>query len=211
MKKHCKFAAVILAAGLSTRLGRPKQLLKVAGKSMLEHAITAARGAGIVTPVLVLGAFADDILKDVRAVTKCDTIFNQDYADGQAASLRAGVSSIMGTCDAAIFMLADQPLIKATLIMELMTRFNQHRPDILYPVYRRRRGNPVIISSRLFPRLLGATGDQGARFLFADTSLHVHACEVEDRAVVTDVDSWDDYFSLVDSADGSTHPKKEKR
>ena len=211
MKKNCKFAAVILAAGMSTRLGRPKQLLRVAGKSMLEHAITAARGAGIVTPVLVLGAFADDNLKDVRSVTKCETIFNHNFADGQATSLKAGVSSIMDTCDAAIFMLADQPLITATLIMELMTRFNQHKPHILHPVYRERRGNPVIISARLFPRLLASTGDQGARFLFADTSLRVHAYEVEDKAVVTDVDTWDDYFTLVDSANGSTHPQKENR
>ena len=178
---------------------------------MLEHAITAARGAGIVTPVLVLGAFADDILKDVRSVTKCETIFNHNFADGQATSLKAGVSSIMDTCDAAIFMLADQPLITATLIMELMTRFNQHKPHILHPVYRERRGNPVIISARLFPRLLASTGDQGARFLFADTSLRVHAYEVEDKAVVTDVDTWDDYFTLVDSANGSTHPQKENR
>lgn len=198
-----QFSAVILAAGMSSRMGRPKQLLRVMGKSMLEHAITAAKGAGIVSPVLVIGAFAADILRDIKLASKCETIFNKDYKDGQATSLRVGVEAVKGKCDAAIFMLSDQPLIDAVLITELMEQFSNYRPDILYPVYKKQRGNPVVISARLFSRLINSSGDQGARFLFNDNSLALRAYQVENRAVITDVDTWLDYLRLLRSISGN--------
>jgi len=196
MKNKVKFAAVILAAGMSSRMGRPKQMLRLEGKSMLEHAISAARGAGIISPVLVIGAFADDVMQDVELMKKCEPIFNKDYTEGQATSLRVGVEAVMGKCEAAVFMLADQPLIDAALIIELMEQFNRYKPDILYPVYKEQRGNPVIASANLFPRLINASGDQGARFLFSDRSLTIHTCDVENIAVITDVDTWDDYLEV---------------
>ncbi len=207
MKKHLEFAAVILAAGMSSRMGRPKQLLEVMGRSMLEHAITAARGAGIVSPTLVIGAFADDIVRDVKLVRKCEIIFNKNFMEGQAASLRAGVRAVKGKCEAAIFMLTDQPLIDAALITELMEQFSHYKPDILYPVYNRQRGNPVIISARLFPRLMNSTGDQGARFLFSDKSLTVRAHEVENKAVITDIDTWHEYLQILQSTNDSSHKR----
>ena len=208
MKKNLEFAAVILAAGMSSRMGRPKQLLKVMGRSMLEHAISAARGAGIVSPTLVIGAFAEDIVNDVKLVRKCKIIFNKDFEKGQAASLRAGVRAVKGKCEAAIFMLIDQPLIDATLITELMEQFNLYKPDILFPVYKKQRGNPVIINARLFPRLMNSTGDQGARFLFSDKSLTIRAHEVENKAVITDVDTWRDYLQVLQSTNDSSRRRE---
>lgn len=208
MKKNLTFAAVILAAGMSSRMGKPKQLLKVLGKSMLEHSIAAARGAGIVSPVLVLGAFADDIVRDVKLVSKCEIIFNKDFMEGQATSLRVGVRAVTGKCEAAIFMLTDQPLIEATLITELMGQFSHYKPDILYPVYKQQRGNPVIINARLFPRLMTSSGDQGARFLFSDKSLTIRAYEVENKAVITDVDTWHDYLQVLQPPNDSSHRRE---
>ena len=197
MNKTCTFAAVILAAGMSTRMGRPKQLLKLAGMSMLEHAIAAVKDAGIVSPVLVLGAYAPDILRCVKLVEKCEVILNKDFAEGQASSLRVGVDAVSGKCEAAVFMLADQPLVDAALVSELMDHFSYNNPDVLYPVYKGQRGNPVIISASLFPRLMSTTGDRGARFIFADKSLNILAHEVEDKAVITDVDTWNAYDQVV--------------
>lgn len=201
MRNNLKFAAVILAAGMSSRMGKPKQMLRVMGKSMLEHAIIAARGAGILSPVLVIGAFADDILQDIELIKKCETIFNKDFAEGQATSLKVGVDAVRGKCEAAIFMLADQPLIDAALIKELMEQFNHYKPDILYPVYKKQRGNPVIITASLFPRLMDSTGDQGARFLFSDNSLTIRTYEVKSKAVITDIDTWYDYLQVQRSTD----------
>ena len=176
---------------------------------MLEQAITATRGAGMDAPVLVIGAFADEILQTVKLVAKCQIIHNLNFAQGQATSLIAGVRAILGKCDAALFMLADQPFIDAPFIIELMNQYVEHKPDLLCPVYRNQRGNPVIISAHLFPRLLHATGDQGARFLFADETLNRHAYEVNNKAIITDVDTWDDYLTALDTATTCSHLKEE--
>lgn len=189
--------AVILAAGSSSRMGRPKQLLRVRGDCMLDHAITAAQGAGVAPPLLVLGAFAEEILHSARLAASCEVCINQEYGRGQASSLAAGVQAVAGSCRAAIFLLADQPFVDAALVAEMVARFAETSPDILYPVYRKQRGNPVIISSSLFPRLLTARGDKGARFLFKDKSLDIIEYEVENAAVVTDIDTPQDYQAII--------------
>lgn len=194
-----RIKAVILAAGSSSRMRTPKQLLKVQGVSMLDHAIEAALGAGLTRPVVVLGAHRDTILSGIRLAKSCDIVVNPDYTQGQASSLVAGVQRIMNRCDAAIFMLSDQPLVKAELVSDLINRFIEHRPDVLLPFYRQKRGNPVIISNSLFPKLITATGDAGARFLFKDRNLNIYQCEVNDRSVVIDIDTPEAFQSLKQS------------
>ncbi|MBU0942936.1 MAG: nucleotidyltransferase family protein [Proteobacteria bacterium] len=189
--------AIILAAGTSSRMGRPKQLLQVEGECMLDHAIAAAQGAGAAPPVLILGAFAEEILRGARLATTCEIHRNQEYGKGQASSLVAGVQAVAGRCDAAIFLLTDQPFIDAQLVAGMTALFAEKRPDILYPLYRKQRGNPVIISSSLFPRLLTARGDKGARFLFTDKSLDILEYEVDNAAVVTDIDTLQDYAAIL--------------
>ena len=102
----------------------------------------------------------------------------------------------MYRCDGAVFMLCDQPFVRGSLLAVLVERFRQKRPDLLYPVYRRQRGNPVVISSRLFPRLLTAAGDSGARFLFNDPELDSIAYEVDDQSVLMDIDTPEEYEAL---------------
>jgi len=196
MKDISNFKAVILAAGSSSRMGKPKQLLKVKGKSMLDHAISAALGAGINTPVVVLGANKDQILDGIELADKCDIIYNSDFTTGQASTLVAGTKRVINSCDAAVFMLADQPFVTAKLIAGMINRFLDERPDLLYPLYQQQRGNPVIISSDLFPRLLTATGDTGARFLFTDSTLKILAHEVDDRSVIIDIDTPEMYQAI---------------
>lgn len=199
MSVDTRIKAVILAAGSSSRMCTPKQLLKVQGKSMLDHAIEAALGAGLSRPVVVLGAHKNTILSGIRLAKSCDIVVNPDYAMGQASSMIAGVQHIKNRCDAAIFMLSDQPLVKAALVSDLISRFIEHRPDVLFPVYGQKRGNPVIISKDLFPKLLTATGDTGARFLFKDRNLNIFPCEVKDRSVVIDIDTPEAFHSLKQS------------
>lgn len=187
---------VILAAGSSSRMGRPKQLLRVGGKTMLDRAIRAAMDAGLGKPVLVLGASLDQVLEQSELAKICEVVANMDFALGQSTSLAAGVRRVMGGCDGAVFMLCDQPFIRAELLADLAEHFSRTRPDVLYPVYRGQRGNPVIIGSRLFPRLLKATGDAGARFLFQDPELDIVAREVSDRGVVVDIDTPEEYRAI---------------
>ena len=193
---NISFAAIILAAGSSSRIGTPKQLLRFKQKTMLELAISAALGAGIQIPVVVIGASAERIRKNVPLLKSCKVLYNKKFSDGQSSSLQCGVNYVLNKCDAAIFMLADQPLVNADLVLKLLREYTESKPDILYPTYNNQRGNPVIIGAKLFSRLLEITGDEGARSLLNDTSLNIQAYEVNSKAVITDIDTWADYTHL---------------
>jgi len=188
-----RISAVILAAGNSSRMGRPKQLLAVNGVSMLGHTILTAREAGYSRPVLVLGAHADEIQQKEQLTTLCKTIVNPDFTTGQSSSLKAGVQQIIGTCEAALFMLCDQPFLHQREVNELTERFISTQPDLLYPTYRGKRGNPVFISSTLFPKLLQARGDSGARFLFEESNLKIVGHEVDAPGILIDIDTPEEY------------------
>ncbi|SDO55659.1 nucleotidyltransferase family protein [Desulforhopalus singaporensis] len=199
MAPRLNFQAVILGAGSSSRMGCPKQLLEVDGITMLDRTISAVLQAGLTRPVLVLGAHRSKILQSAALASCCRIIVNEQYETGQASSLIAGVNGLHSSCDAAIFLLCDQPLLTGGLIGELVAEFDRIRPDILYPLFRKQRGNPVILAKSTFPRLLQARGDRGARFLFNAPDLTIHPCEVDDEAVIIDVDTPEEYRALVNS------------
>lgn len=178
-------------------MGQPKQLLMLDHSCLLDHTIEAVHGCGIPRPILVLGAFKDKIMEQAKLADSCEIVINEDYVSGQASSLKHGVSNISCKCDAVIFLLCDQPMVRSHLLCQMMDEFIKTTPDILYPTYQNQRGNPVIISNRLFPRLMEAKGDKGARFLFADAGLNINAYPVNDPAVVMDIDTPEDYELIL--------------
>ena len=190
------FTAIILAAGTSSRMGRPKQLLKVDGLCMLDHAIQAALDAGISVPIVILGANASLIKSQALLLPRCKTAINQNYNMGQSTSLIKGVLSSAPMSTAYVFLLADQPLVRGELVLAMMNRFEKIRADILYPEYLGQRGNPVIITSRLRSQLLLSKGDSGAKFLFSDSTLKIVTYPVPTDAVVTDIDTPEDYQNI---------------
>ncbi len=169
---------------------------------MLDRVIEAARGTGPGRPVLVLGARSEQVLAQTELAGGCEVVVNKDFALGQAASLAAGVRRVMNRCGGAVFLLCDQPLIRAELVAELAEEFIRRRPDALYPTHHGQRGNPVVINSRLFPELLRAEGDRGARFLFDDPELDIAAHEVADRGVIVDIDTPEEYRAFCSLEQG---------
>ena len=193
-KQH--FSAIILAAGLSSRMGSPKQLLQINGQTMLERAIETTLAAGIKKPIVVLGHNAIEIQAQIKLHHKCKVVINDSYEKGMSTSLRSGVRATTAKTFAYLFMLIDQPLVSGKLVRELLDTFEQKEGDILYPEYQGQRGNPVVISSKLRGRLLKAKGDSGARFLFADKDLNIIGHPVESPAVITDIDTPEDLDNL---------------
>lgn len=190
------FTAIILAAGRSSRMGRPKQLLDVNGMCMLDHAIKAALNAGIISPIVVLGANASLIESHSTLLNRCTVVFNKKHDLGLSTSLIRGVLSSPAQSTAYIFILADQPLVDGTLLLKMMNEFIKIKADILYPEYLGQRGNPVIIDSKLRNRLLLSKGDSGAKFLFTDRTLHIASWPVNTDAVIIDVDTPEDYQNI---------------
>lgn len=156
-------AAVILSAGASSRMGRPKALLPYREGTFLEHLIEITRDSRIGVTRVVLGAGADEI----RTAAKIDpsiVALNMDWEKGQLSSIRAGLRSLEGIeIDGIVLCPVDHPLVSARLVSELVARFHKDKKAIVLPTFNGHRGHPAIFSKALFGELLTAPDDKGAR------------------------------------------------
>ena len=162
-------AALILAAGESRRFGEAKQLIDWRGRPLLEYVVGRVCGWPQVDSVyVVLGAGAERIMDrvDISAAT---VVENPEWREGVASSLRAGLDALIGdrTAEAALIVLADQPGVSSEVVARLFEARRRSGRPVILPLYRFVRGHPVLVDSRLWPRLVaGLEGDRGARNLF---------------------------------------------
>ena len=183
-------AAIILAAGRSTRMGGPNKLLAELGGKKLVRIVAEQALASKASPVIVVtghqGAEVAAALSglDVKLVT------NMQFADGLATSVKAGIAAVPEASDGAIICLGDMPLIDAKLIDRMVEAFAPDRGSlIVVPVAGGRRGNPVLWSRRFFPDLMTLDGDIGARHLIAQHAEAVAEVEVEGNSAFLDIDT----------------------
>ena len=183
-------AAVILAAGRSTRMGGPNKLLAELGGKPLVRIVTeqalASKAQGV---IVVTGHQADEVQKALRGL-KVTFAHNPDFAEGLAGSVKAGIAAVPQTADGAVICLGDMPLIDAHLIDRLVETFAPDRGNlIVVPVSDGRRGNPVLWSRRFFNELMTLDGDIGARHLIAKHSEAVAEVPVEGHGAFLDIDT----------------------
>jgi molybdenum cofactor cytidylyltransferase len=155
-------AAVILSGGASRRMGTPKALLPYRGGNFLEHLLKVTEHPRIGWRRVVLGADAEALAEGVALPTD-EVVINQNWEDGQLSSIQAGLRSLPGGTDGMLLCLIDHPLISGELVGELVERFYSSGKAIVLPVYKGRRGHPVIFASRLYEELLNAPLETGAR------------------------------------------------
>ncbi len=189
---------VILAAGTSTRLGRPKQLLDLGGEPLLRHTLRNALASRAGEVVLVLGNQADSISEAVGDLGQ-RTVINPDFAAGQSTSLRAGIESVSAESDAAIVMLGDQPMVTTAMLDQIIERFERTGGLIVQPIYGETPGNPVLLARSLFPELMAIEGDQGARRVIKSHREQIARVRVADGPPPGDVDTEADYQALLDA------------
>jgi molybdenum cofactor cytidylyltransferase len=181
-------AAIVLAAGRSTRMGGPnKLLLPLGGKPVVAHAVEAAL-ASRARPVIVVTGHQADAVTEALADYDVLTVHNPDYATGLASSLKAGVRAVPEDADGALVVLGDMPAIPHQLLDHLIDAFGA-RPDATaaLPVHEGRRGNPVLLGRALFPAVLRLEGDEGARRLIGRDG--VVEVPVDDAGIAADVDT----------------------
>ncbi len=154
--------AVILAAGASRRLGRPKQRVEVGGESLLHRAARAALGAGLAPVIIVLGAEA---LEPLVADLPVEIVRNRHWEEGMASSIRAGLEALPPTADALLLMVCDQIRLDAPLLRRLIQAFqaSPNRPAAC--AYEDTLGVPAIFPRSAFTELAALRGDRGARLL----------------------------------------------
>jgi len=185
-------AGIVLAAGSSTRLEGTKQLLDFKGKPLVSYAVESAQMAGLAPIILVVGDHEDAIR---RAVEGYDiTIVRNPNPDlGQSSSLQIGLNSMGSNVEAAIFLLADMPLISAELISKMIMRHRRGLSPIIVPYAGGRRGNPVLFDKITFEKLSQIEGDRGGRDIF---SAFKHERLEWDDSIHFDVDTPEDLDKL---------------
>ena len=182
-------AAVLVAAGGSRRFGKPKQLHRVDGRSLVRRAAETAWAAGCQPLVVVLGAFADEIAAELENI-ECSVVVNSGWQEGMGSSIRAGIArvrEIAPGCAAAMILLADQPAVTVPLLRELAERFRLGPEPAVACRYAGILGPPAIFSASLFGALEALGGDEGARSLLR--SGLVTAAEIEFPDGALDIDT----------------------
>ncbi|CAA9579034.1 MAG: Molybdenum cofactor cytidylyltransferase [uncultured Thermomicrobiales bacterium] len=187
---------VILAAGSSSRLGRPKQLLPLGDRPVLAHTLANASAAALDGLLVVLGHEAATIRGRID-FGAARVVINDTYRGGQSTSLRAGLAALPPDADAALFILGDQPLIGPAVFDAIIAARRATAAPIIMPTYDGRRGNPVLIARDLFPELAAVTGDQGARGVIHAHAASVHAVPIPGSPPTDDLDTQEDYDRLL--------------
>lgn len=167
---HLRIGAVLLAAGGSSRLGQPKQLLTLGGESLLHRAARTALDSGSDTVVVVLGAQAERMRQEVFDLP-VEVVVNTEWETGMASSVRAGLQALLSAAtppDIALFLLCDQPhLTTGVLEAIVQAHISSEKPAVVSVYDSGATGTPCLFAASLFPDLLALQGEQGAKRLIA--------------------------------------------
>ncbi|MGZ4877561.1 MAG: NTP transferase domain-containing protein [Candidatus Angelobacter sp.] len=193
--KQSGVSAVVLAAGISRRMGTPKQLLRIDGETMLERTLKNVRASNVSEIVLVLGYAAESVKKEI-STEGVKIVHNPNYEQGMGTSLRTGLAAVDANATAALIVLADQPWVGSDTLNSLIACHGESTPQIIIPTYKGFRGNPVLLDRSVFPELQGLTGDVGCRAIFGEHTENILKLPVDDPGILLDVDSRDDFETL---------------
>ena len=185
-----RIAAVVLAAGRSTRMRGPNKLLAEIARRPLVRIVAEEALASRADPVIVVAGHQRAEVEKALAGLRVRIVHNPDFAEGLGTSLRAGIAAVPADSDAAIVCLGDMPRVDATLMNRLIAAFDPDRGALaVVPTFEGKRGNPVLWSRRFFPDLMAIEGDVGARHLIGRYSEAVAEVPVDGKAALIDVDT----------------------
>jgi len=183
-------AAIVLAAGRSSRMGGNKLVAELAGKPLVRHAVEAAL-ASPARPVIVVTGNEAERIHAALAGLDVTLVHNAAFASGMASSLRAGIAALSDAATGALICLGDMPRVAAHQLAALIDAFTAAHDDgaIIVPTYERKRGNPVLLGRRRFAELATLEGDIGARTLIERHAVAVHFVALDDPAILVDADT----------------------
>jgi len=203
-------SAVVLAAGMSTRMGRNKLLLSFRDKPLVVHAVETLLASKVGEIIVVLGHESEKVWDQLEAYGgevangaqrgRVRLVKNPDYRDGLSTSVRTGVQAVSAEAGAIMIFLADQPLLEpgdVDRIIAALAAAKAESKTIVVPFFKGERGNPVILDAALRDSILGIAGDVGCKGVIKRYPEKVYAIEMENDHVVRDVDDVEAYEKLL--------------
>ena len=184
--------AIVLAAGLSSRMGVQKLLLPFGGKTVISHIVDQLLASTVGEVHAVVGHQAERISAELsgRAVS---IVNNPNYTSGMLSSVRCGLRNLPEKCRAVMVVLGDQPSITTGLIDQMLQSFAATEKNILVPLYKGKRGHPILFSSHYRDEILTQYGDVGLRGLLHGHSEDTFELAVSTASVLCDMDCPEDY------------------
>ena len=184
-------SAIVLAAGKSERMGTPKALLPIGGRTFLENILDVISRSSIQHTVVVAGHHREEIERSVRLPR---VVFNPDYELGMITSFQAGIRALPAEASGALLFLVDHPLVDSETIELLIANLAPNR--IVVPVFEGRRGHPVLFASGVLQEVLALPASQGANIVVRKDASRVLEVTVNAPGVLVDVDTPEDFEKL---------------
>jgi molybdenum cofactor cytidylyltransferase len=184
--------AIILAAGRSQRMGKPKALLRFEDKTFLEQVISVLKLSDADRITVVLGAETETIKKSID-LSGTNIVINKDYQKGQLSSLIAAIEDTPEQTKAILICLVDSPFITKEVVNKIISKFKETNNPIIVPVFNKERGHPTLFSRSLFNELLGAPEEQGARYVLYSNEEKILELETSESGILIGIDTPADY------------------
>jgi molybdenum cofactor cytidylyltransferase len=184
--------AIVLAAGASSRMGTQKLLLPFGGKTVIAHVVEQVLASSIDEIYVVVGHQKELVSKEL-SVLQVHIVENPDYKSGMLSSVRYGLSAVPQKCQSVLVALGDQPSITTALIDQMVRSFASTKKRILVPMYRRKRGHPLLFSATYRNEIMSSFDDVGLRGLLRVHDEDVYEMNVSSPAVLSDMDYPEDF------------------
>ena len=184
--------AIILAAGESKRMTKPKPLLTFGDHTFLEQIISVLKLSNVDRITVVLGAQAETVKKSID-LSETNIVINKDYSKGQLSSLIVAIEYTPKETEAILVCLVDMPFITKEVVDEIISKFKQANSPIIVPVYNKKRGHPVLFSKSLFNELTNAPQEQGARYVLYSNEEKILELDTPESGILVGINTPDDY------------------
>ena len=185
-------AGVILAAGMSRRVGQLKQTLDWAGRSILRHVTQTLLDAEL-NPVHVVLGYERERLADELAGLDVRIVENRDYEAGMFGSVRRGLAALPNDATCCVLALVDQPRVPAAVVRRLVDEHLLRATAVTTPRYLGQTGHPVVLGRIVIEAVLAAPADSTLRNVLAPFADRTHYVDLDDSSVIADIDTWEDY------------------
>lgn len=200
-------AAILLAAGRSTRMGAFKPLLPFGNKTVIECCIDYLREGGVETIVVVLGHRADEVRERLGQHSLIFAL-NPDPTSEMGASIAAGIRELPATAQATLIALCDYPAVPPAVVSTLIETWKSGA-RLVIPTWQGRSGHPVLVDLAFKSELLGLTPARGLRAVFEAHPDEVQRIAVDSPFIARDMDTWDDYRTLHEEVTGKPAPENQ--